>query len=54
MDIFEKLADRVKSRWKNTTSRLKAYLKRLLFPLKFFPQKLKKLNHIWGDIGVAF
>lgn len=40
MDVFEKLANRIKSRWKNTISGLKIYFKRLLFPLYLFPIKL--------------
>ncbi len=40
IDFFERLAEKIKLHWKNFTSRLKAYLKRLLFPLKFFPVKL--------------
>lgn len=37
---FEKLADKIKLRWKNLTSRFVAYIKRLLFPLYLFPIKL--------------
>lgn len=44
IDIFEKpfddLAKKIKSRWKNLISGLKAYFKRLLFPLYLFPIKL--------------
>lgn len=40
MDFFSRLANNIKSRWQNLLSRLKAYLKRLLFPLYLFPVKL--------------
>lgn len=40
MDFFDKLANNIKSRWKNLISRLRAYFKRLLFPLYLFPIKL--------------
>ncbi|MBU2592805.1 MAG: serine protease [Patescibacteria group bacterium] len=44
INIFEKqfdnLANKIKFRWKNLTSRLKAYFKKLLFPLYLFPFKL--------------
>jgi len=40
MDFFDKLANRIKSRWQNLKSRFKAYFKRLLFPLYLFPIKL--------------
>jgi len=36
---FEKLANNIKSRFKNITQRLKAYFKKLLFPLYLFPIK---------------
>lgn len=37
---FEKLASKIKSRFKNITERLKTYFKRLLLPLYLFPIKL--------------
>ena len=37
---FEKLAHKIKSRFKNITERLKTYFKRLLLPLYLFPIKL--------------
>jgi hypothetical protein len=40
MDIFDKLAKRIKSSWKNYISRLKSYFRKLLFPLYIFPVKL--------------
>ena len=40
MDFFEKLADKIKSRWSGVVSSLKAYFRRLLFPLYLFPIKL--------------
>ena len=40
MDYFDKLANGIRFRWKNLISRLKAYFKRLLFPLYLFPIKL--------------
>lgn len=44
INIFEKqfddLAKKIKSRWKSSTTALKAYLKKLLFPLYLFPIKL--------------
>ncbi len=40
MDIFDKLANKIRLRWKNLIAGFKAYLKRLLFPLYFFPIKL--------------
>jgi len=40
MDYFDKLASNIKTRWKNLKSGLKAYFKRLLFPLYLFPIKL--------------
>lgn len=40
MDYFEKLSGKIKSRWKNFATRLKAYFKRLLFPIHLFPLKL--------------
>ncbi len=39
MDIFERLAGKIKSKFKNITSRLKAYFKKLLFPIYLFPIK---------------
>lgn len=39
MDIFGKVAIKIKSRYKNITERLKAYFKKLLFPLYLFPIK---------------
>src|SRR3989344_4973961 len=40
MDIFEKAANRLKSQWNNSVTRLKVYFKKLLFPLHLFPVKL--------------
>lgn len=40
MDFFSRLAINIKSRWQNLLLRLKAYFKRLLFPLYLFPVKL--------------
>ncbi len=40
MDIFDKLAKNIKFRVKNTILRLKAYFKRLIFPLYLFPIKI--------------
>lgn len=40
MDFFDKLAKKIKSRWVYLGQRLKAFLKRLLFPLYLFPIKL--------------
>lgn len=40
MDIFGKLANNIKSKWKKTIESLKAYFKRLLFPIYLFPIKL--------------
>jgi len=40
MDYFDRLANKIKFRWKNLVSGLKAYFKKLLFPLYFFPIKL--------------
>jgi len=40
MDIFGKLASNIKNRWRNFISWLKAYFKRLLFPIYLFPIKL--------------
>lgn len=37
---FDDLAKKIKSCWKNLISRLKAYFKKLLFPLYIFPIKL--------------
>lgn len=37
---FDQLAKKIKSRWVNLVQRLRAYLKRLLFPLYLFPVKL--------------
>lgn len=37
---FDKLAKNIKTRWKKLVSELKAYFKRLLFPLYLFPIKL--------------
>ena len=39
LGFFDKLANKVKARWKNITSRLKAYFKKLLLPLYLFPIK---------------
>ncbi|MFH1565785.1 MAG: serine protease [bacterium] len=39
MDYFNILATNIKSKWKILASRLKAYLKKLLFPLCLFPIK---------------
>ncbi len=40
MDYFGKLASKITSKWKNLKSRFKAYFKKLLFPVYFFPVKL--------------
>lgn len=40
MDFFDKLAGKIKSRGKSLFSRLRAYFKRLLFPVYLFPIKL--------------
>ncbi|TSC90096.1 MAG: Peptidase S1 and S6, chymotrypsin/Hap [Microgenomates group bacterium Gr01-1014_5] len=40
MDLFEKLANKIRTRGFNLVKRLKAYFKRLLFPLYLFPLKL--------------
>src|SRR3989338_5452931 len=40
MDLFEKLANKIRTRWFNLVKRLKVYFKRLLFPLYLFPIKL--------------
>jgi len=40
MDIFDKLANKVRSRWKNLIAGLRAYFKRLLFPIYLFPFKV--------------
>jgi len=40
MDYFSKLAITITARWKNLLSVLKAYFKRLLFPIYLFPIKL--------------
>src|SRR3989344_6218264 len=40
MDLFEKLANKIRTRWFNLVKRLKVYFKRLLFPLYLFPLKL--------------
>jgi hypothetical protein len=40
MDYFDKLASNIKWRWKKLKSALKAYFKKLLFPLYQFPIKL--------------
>jgi len=37
---FDELAKRIRSHWQDVLSRLKAYFKRLLFPLYLFPIKL--------------
>jgi len=39
MDYFDALAYKIKSRWKNVIIRLKAYFRKLLFPLYLFPVK---------------
>lgn len=39
MDIFGKLANKIKSRFRNIVERLKAYFKKLLLPLYLFPVK---------------
>lgn len=39
MDYFDKLSSKIRSRWKNLISGLRAYFKRLLFPLYLFPIK---------------
>jgi len=40
MDMFERLANKIKTWWKNLITRLKAYIKRLIFPIYLFPIKL--------------
>ena len=40
MDYFSRLAITITARWKNLLSVLKAYFKRLLFPIYLFPTKL--------------
>lgn len=40
MDYFDKLANKIKSRCKSFTASLKAYIKKLLFPVYLFPIKL--------------
>ncbi len=40
MDYFDKLAGKIKYRWKKFIVGLKAYFKKLLFPLYLFPLKL--------------
>jgi len=40
MDYFEKASNKLKVRWRSLTKRLRAYFKRLLFPLRYFPLKL--------------
>lgn len=40
MDYFEKLSGKIKSKWRNFATRLKAYFKRLFFPFHLFPLKL--------------
>ncbi|MDP2637660.1 MAG: serine protease [Candidatus Levybacteria bacterium] len=40
MDYFGKLSRKIKFRWNNLASRLKAYFRRLLFPFYLFPTKL--------------
>lgn len=40
MDYFEKLSGKIRWRWKNLVARLRAYFKRLIFPLRLFPIKL--------------
>ena len=40
MDIFGQLANKIKSKFNSVVGRLKAYFKRLLFPLYLFPVKL--------------
>ncbi|MFA5135858.1 MAG: serine protease [Patescibacteria group bacterium] len=39
MDYFNILANKIKSKWRHAVSRLKAYFKKLLFPLHLFPVK---------------
>jgi len=39
MDYFNKLTNKIKTRWKKFTADLKAYFRRLLFPLYLFPIK---------------
>lgn len=39
MDYFNVLATKIKSKWTNATTRLKAYFKKLLFPIYLFPIK---------------
>ena len=40
MDYFEKLSNKLKTKWGNLVKRLHAYFKRLLFPFHYFPLKL--------------
>lgn len=40
MDYFDKLSGKIRLRWKNLATRLKAYFKRLFFPFHLFPLKL--------------
>jgi len=40
MDIFGQLANKIKSKFNSVVGRLKAYFKRLLFPMYLFPVKL--------------
>ena len=40
MDYFEKASNKLKVRWRSLIKRLRAYFKRLLFPLRYFPLKL--------------
>src|SRR3989344_1954965 len=40
MDYFDKLAKNIKTSWRNLIKKVKTYLKRLIYPLYFFPIKL--------------
>jgi len=40
MDIFGKLANKIKTTWKNVITSLRVYFKKLLFPIYLFPIKL--------------
>jgi hypothetical protein len=64
VDFFERLANKIKSKTRNLWSRLKAYLKRLIFPLYLFPIKIitytayylikSLLKFIWAFISLVF
>ena len=50
MDIFDKLAKKIKSKVNDLFIRLKTFLKRLLFPLYLFPIKLLTYSFLFNDI----